>query len=77
MSWLKKLFSKDKPLRVYITDKPTPEQEAMWREQKCIQTLLGFEHGDSDQNWLRVHQILLDHEERLKHLETLLEKRND
>jgi len=70
MNWLKKLFSKDEPVRVYITDKRTPEQETMWREQKQIRALLGFEEGDSHQNWLRLHQIMLDHENRMKALET-------
>jgi len=70
MKWLmKKLFSKEETLRVYITDKRTPEQEEMFQEQKSIQTLLGFDHGDSHQNWLRMHQILLDYEKRLKVLE--------
>jgi hypothetical protein len=69
MNWLKKLFGKEKQMRVYITDERTPEQEAMWREQKCIQALLGFEHGDNHQNWLRMHQIMLDHETRLIALE--------
>lgn len=58
-------------MEVYITDKRTPEQEVMYREQLRIQNLLGFDHGDSHQNWLRMHQILLDHENRIKHLESL------
>ena len=69
MNWLKKLFGKEKQMRVYITDERTPEQEAMFKEQLAIQRQLGFEVGDSHQNWLRMHQILLDYEERLKHLE--------
>ena len=69
MKWLKKLFGKEEPLRVYITDKRTPEQEAMWQEQKRIKDALGFEFGNEPQNWLRLHQILMDYEERLKHLE--------
>jgi hypothetical protein len=55
---------------VYITDKRTPEQEAMYKEQLVIQRQLGFEQGDGAQNWLRLHQILLDYEDRLKHLES-------
>ena len=70
MNWLKKLFSKEEPLRVYITDKRTPEQELMWQEQLRIRALLGFEEGDNVQNWLRMHQILLDHENRLTALES-------
>lgn len=69
MKWLKKLLGKDEPLRVYITDKRTPEQEVMWQEQLRIRALLGFEEGDHAQNWLRMHQILLDHENRLTALE--------
>lgn len=69
MKWLKKLLGKDETLRVYITDQRTPEQEEMFKEQRRIQTLLGFDHGDSHQNWLRMHQILLDYENRIKALE--------
>ena len=69
MNWLKKLFGKDKQMRVYITDQRTPEQEAMYKEQLSIQAMLGFERGDSHQNWLRTHQIMLDHETRLMALE--------
>ena len=70
MKWLmEKLFGKEDSLQVYITDQRTPEQDEMFFEQKRIQTLLGFEHGDSYQNWLRMHQILLDHETRLTALE--------
>jgi hypothetical protein len=70
MKWLKKLLGKEEPLRVYITNERTPDQEEMFFEQKRIQTLLGFEHGDSHQNWLRMHQIMLDHETRLTALES-------
>jgi hypothetical protein len=69
MSWLKKLFGKDEPLRVYITNKRTPEQEAMFKEQQAIKDALGFANGDDAQNWLRLHQILLEHENRIKALE--------
>ena len=70
MNWLmEKLFGKADPLRVYITDQRTPEQEAMHKEQLAIQSQLGFERGDTHQNWLRMHQILLDHEKRLTALE--------
>ena len=70
MKWLKKLLGKEEPLRVYITDERTPEQEVMWQDQKRIRALLGFEEGDNAQNWLRMHQILLDHETRLTALES-------
>jgi len=68
MNWLKKLFGKEE-LRVYITAKRTPEQEAMYKEQLAIQAMLGFELGNDHQNWLRMHQITLDHENRIKALE--------
>lgn len=69
MNWLKKLFDKEEPLRVYITDQLTPEQEAMYKERLAIQAMIGMERGDDHQNWLRLHQILLDHENRIKALE--------
>ena len=69
MNWLKKLFGKEEPLRVYITNQRTPEQEAMHKEQLRIRALLGFEEGNDTQNWLRMHQIMLDHENRIKALE--------
>ena len=69
MNWLKKLFGKEEPLRVYITDQRTQEQEAMFQEQLEIQQELGMERGDNHQNWLRLHQIMLDHENRIKALE--------
>lgn len=69
MNWLKKLFGKEEPLRVYITDKRTPEQEAMYKEQLRIRAMLGFEEGNDTQNWLRMHQIMLDYEKRIKALE--------
>ena len=69
MNWLKKLFDKEEPLRVYITDQLTPEQEAMYKERLAIQAMLGMERGDDHQNWLRLHQIMLDHENRIKALE--------
>ena len=69
MKWLmKKLFGEDQR-RVYIEIGRTPEQEAMFQEQLEIQQELGMEHGNDHQNWLRLHQILLDHDDRLKKLE--------
>jgi hypothetical protein len=71
MNWLmEKLFGKEERMRIYITNQRTPEQEEMFQEQTRIQDLLGFEHGDNNQNWLRMHQIMLDHENRIKALET-------
>ena len=69
MNWLKKLFGREEPLRVYITDQRTQEQETMFQEQLEIQQELGMERGDNHQNWLRLHQIMLDHENRIKALE--------
>jgi hypothetical protein len=70
MNWLmEKLFGKEEPLRVYITDQRTPEQEAMFQEQLRIADELGFERGNATQSWLRLHQIMLDHENRIKALE--------
>jgi hypothetical protein len=49
---------------------PDPDRHAMQDEMNIIQHQLGFEVGNEPQNWLRLHQILLDHEERLKKLES-------
>lgn len=70
MNWLmEKLFGKQETLRVYITDQRTPEQEVMWQEQLRIRRILGYDEGNDTQNWLRLHQIMLDYETRLKALE--------
>lgn len=71
MNWLmEKLFGKDEPsLGVYIINEKTPEQKAMFEDQKRIMNQLGMEHGNDAQNWLRMHQIMLDHENRIKALE--------
>ena len=69
MNWLKKLFDKEEPLRVYVTDQRTPQQEAMYQERLAIQAMLGMERGNDHQNWLRLHQIMLEHEKRLIALE--------
>ena len=70
MNWLKKLFGKEKQMRVYITDERTPEQEEMFQEQRILKDALGMEHFNDHQNWLRLHQILWDYEKRIKHLES-------
>jgi hypothetical protein len=49
---------------------PAPDRYKMQDEMNIIQHQLGFEFGNEPQNWLRLHQILWDHEERLKHLES-------
>lgn len=38
-------------------------------EQLTIQQELGFDPDDDAQSWLRLHQILKHHEERIKALE--------
>lgn len=70
MKWLmKKLFGKEEP-RIYVNAyERTTEQDVMFQEQKRIMGALGMEYGNDTLNWLRLHQILRDHEERLKALE--------
>ena len=68
MNFLNKLFGR-KVVVLEWRDTRTPEQEVMYQEQLRIRALLGFEQGNDTQNWLRMHQILLDHDERLKKLE--------
>jgi hypothetical protein len=72
MNFLNKLFGKKskQDLRPFITSERTPEQEAMFKEQQVIKKALGMERGNDHQNWLRLHQILLDHDERLEKLES-------
>lgn len=71
MKWLNKLVEKKVEKRVsVIFNTRTPEQEVMFQEQLRIRALLGFAEGNDTQNWLRMHQILLDHENRLTDLET-------
>ena len=74
MNFLNKLFGKkpkEEP-RIYVNAyERTPEQEAMFQEQRVIKDALGMEHGNDTQNWLRLHQILSDHEGRLKALENI------
>ena len=62
--------SKGPAPRIYVSAPRTPEQEAQYQEQLRIRDELGFERGNDTQNWLRMHQILLDHENRLTDLET-------
>jgi hypothetical protein len=92
MSWFNKLRGKTRAdmiaeynneLEALIGHRaPDPDKYKMQDEMNIIQHQLGFEFGNEPQNWLRLHQIMLDHEERLKHLEALflealLETRND
>jgi len=68
MKWLNKLRGKTRAEMVIIYNR-TAEQEVMYKEQLRIRALLGFEEGNDTQNWLRIHQIMLDHEMRLIDLE--------
>ena len=68
MKWLDRFKAASKLPRVYVI-KRTPEQEAMWQEQLRIRDDLGFIRDNDAQNWLRMHQILQDHDKRLKALE--------
>ena len=72
MNFIEKLVKKsvDKRIAVIVGER-TPEQEVIYQEQLRLQKVLGFTHGDNTQNWLRMHQIMLDHENRLKHMESL------
>jgi hypothetical protein len=72
MNFFKKLVEKkvEKRIAVVLGDR-TPEQEVMYQEQLRIRDELGgFKLGNDPQNWLRMHQILLDYEKRLKNLES-------
>jgi len=69
MNWLmEKLFGR-KVVVLEWRDTLPPEQQEMYDEQLEIQQELGMERGDNVQNWLRLHQIMLDHENRIKALE--------
>lgn len=70
MKWLKKLVEKKVEKRIAVMLSRTPEQEEMWQEQLRIREILGFVRDNDTQNWLRMHQIMLDHENRLKELES-------
>ncbi len=67
INWLwKKLFGEGPTIIVVEADE---RQNAMRREQLAIQSELGFDPDDSTQAWLRLHQLLKDHEDRIKALE--------
>lgn len=66
----RKLFGEDVRDRIVIVDPARMQQvEAMREEQREIQHRLGIPTEDDVGAWLRLHQILLDHETRLKALE--------
>jgi hypothetical protein len=56
--------------RLVLVDPDRQERvKAMLAEQTNIQLELGFDPNDSTHGWLRLHQILKDHEDRIKKLE--------
>lgn len=65
-----KFFKKDKkPDAQYVVKIVSPREMAMKAEQEAIQIELGFDASDTTQSWLRLHQILKSHEDRIKQLE--------
>ena len=66
--WFKK---REKPrlMIVEIDDVERGRIDAMQDEQRRLQQELGIVTGDDAQSWLRLHQILKDHEDRIKALE--------
>ena len=75
MNWLKKLFGKSREEMIIQYNRGMEDAARMallrkWEEEQAkIQKELGFTLGDSPQNWLRQHQIMLNHENRIKALE--------
>jgi hypothetical protein len=56
--------------RLVLVERDRQERvKAMLAEQTSIQLELGFDIDDSVHGWLRLHQILKDHEDRIKKLE--------
>lgn len=71
IDWLKKkLFGEAPQVEIEVID---PEREAevanMRGKQVALQHALGISTLDDVQAWLRLHELLHDHEERLKALE--------
>lgn len=69
--WFKK---REKPRRMVVgVSDYTAAKEARDREMRHQQTLIqqefGIVTGDDAQSWLRLHQILEDHDDRIKALE--------
>jgi hypothetical protein len=64
------LLKKIRKFEGHFADTKRQERvKAMRAEQISIQIELGFDPSDSVQGWLRLHQILKDHEDRIKSLE--------
>lgn len=58
------------PIKVYIADRKREEEEKRMNERKVmLQYAMGFDPSDSAQCWMRLHEILMDHENRIKKLE--------
>jgi hypothetical protein len=67
INWLwKKMFGDEPRLVVVQADE---REEAMLQEQMTIQRELGFDPHDNTQGWLRLHQLLKSHEDRITALE--------
>lgn len=68
-------FKKRKKPRLIVVggNEYTAVKEARDREMRHQQTMiqheLGFKPDDGVQSWLRLHQILKDHDDRIKALE--------
>ena len=52
-----------------VTVEHDEREREMMREQRYIQLDLGFDPDDSTQGWLRLHQLLKSHEDRITALE--------
>jgi hypothetical protein len=58
------------PVRVYIEDRErTIKEEQMRERQLMLQHAMGFDPSDPAQCWMRLHEILMDHENRISKLE--------
>lgn len=58
------------PVRAYIVDRKREEEEARMRErQLMLQHAMGFDPTDTTQCWMRLHEILMEHENRISKLE--------
>ena len=74
--WLSKLRGKTRADMIAEHNKEleallghSADKSTMQDQMNILKHKLGFEFGNEPQNWLRLHQILMDYEERLKHLE--------
>ena len=64
IGWIKeRLFRKEEPATTIVV------MDDRQREQLAIQQELGFDPCDSVQSWLRLHQLLKSHEDRITALE--------